>query len=269
VPASPWLLAQISDLHIKAPGRLLGGQVDTAAFLRAAVEHLNRLDPQPDLVLASGDLVDAGGPEEYDHLHELLTPLRAPLLLLPGNHDAHGAFRPVHPDGHHRGDGPWCDVVVEGTVRVVALDTLRDGQAGGRLAPEQLAWLDALLTAGGDQPTVVALHHPPFDTGIGHMDAMGLDAGDARALGAVVRHHPQVERVLAGHVHRTITRRWYGTIAITAPSVAHAVALELRDGAPGGWALEPPAFLLHEWRDGRGLVTHVVPVGRFAGGPFG
>ena len=62
---------------------------------------------------------------------------------------------------------------------------------------------------------------------------------------------------------RSILRRWHGTIAATAPSVAHAVALDLRRGAPASWNLEPPAFLLHRWTADTGLVTHLVPIGDY------
>ena len=62
----PMLLAQISDLHIKPPGQLAYGKVDTAAFLRATVASLLQQDPKPDAVVATGDLVDGGQAEEYD-----------------------------------------------------------------------------------------------------------------------------------------------------------------------------------------------------------
>ena len=58
------LLAQISDLHVMPKGQLAYGRVDTAPMLRDAIEHLNRLDPQPDAVLITGDL--AHFHENYD-----------------------------------------------------------------------------------------------------------------------------------------------------------------------------------------------------------
>lgn len=45
-------------LHIKAPGELAYGKVDTAAALTRCVAALNALTPRPDLVVISGDLVD-------------------------------------------------------------------------------------------------------------------------------------------------------------------------------------------------------------------
>ena len=60
------------------------------------------------------------------------------------------------------------------------------------------------------------MHHPPFVVGLPAMDAMGLDGKEAFA--DVIRGHPQVERIVCGHVHRAITRRFAGTVASSCPS---------------------------------------------------
>ena len=87
------VVAQISDLHIKAPGVLAYGKVDTAAAFAACVAELNRFAPRPDLVVISGDLADTPAPEEYAHLTRLLAPLQIPLAVIPGNHDDRAMLR--------------------------------------------------------------------------------------------------------------------------------------------------------------------------------
>ena len=74
---------------------------------------------------------------------------------------------------------------------------------------------------------------------------------------------PQVERVLCGHLHRSIQSRWAGTVASTAPSTAHQVVLDVREDAALGFTLEPPGYALHLWRPDVGLVSHVATVGDF------
>jgi len=66
------LLAQISDLHVRPTGERYKDAVDSNRMFADAVEHLNRLDPQPDVVLITGDLVDEGLAAEYDSLRALL-----------------------------------------------------------------------------------------------------------------------------------------------------------------------------------------------------
>lgn len=268
MPDGSWLLAQLSDPHILEPGRLLNGSVDTAALLAAAVAHLSRLDPLPDAVLVTGDLVDSGWPAQYERLRALLAPLPMPVHLLPGNHDDRVALREAFPEQAELHVGPWADFAVPGPVQLLCLDTLREGEPGGHLAPSQVAWLDARLAEAPGTPALVALHHPPFATGIDHMDAMALDATSTAMLAEVVSRHPQVERVVSGHVHRLVVRRWHGTVACIAPSVATSIRLGLNPSAAPAWDLEPPAFLLHHWTPAGGLVTHLQPVGDFPGRPF-
>lgn len=258
------LLCQISDTHIKAGRKKAYGIVDTATMLERCVRQILALPQRPDAVIATGDLVDFGRPDEYALLRELLSPLTMPLYLMMGNHDARDGLRESFPDHPYlRQWAPFVQYVIdEHPLRIVALDTVIPMQGGGELCAERLGWLDRTLSARADAPTVVALHHPPFVTGIGHMDRIGLKGADA--LAQVIARHPQVERVIAGHLHRPITQRFAGTVASTCPSPAHQVALDIAPDAADNYVLEPPGFQLHWW-NGRALVSHTAYVGEFAG----
>ena len=255
-----WTCVQLSDLHIVKAGRLLGGLIDTAGHLQQALAVLGDLRPRPDLVLITGDLVNDGHPLQYEHLRTLLADLDLPWRLATGNHDDPSALLEAFPDHPHASATGKVDHVDEGTVRVIVLDDNVPGQPGGDLTDAQLAWLDERLAEAPNAPTLVALHHPPFPTGIDHMDEMALDGAASGALARVIGRHPQVERVLCGHLHRTITTRWAGTLAMTAPSTAMAVALELRPDGPAGWTPEPPQALVHVWSSSLGLVSHHLPL---------
>lgn len=258
-------IAQITDLHIKAPGKLAYRKVDIAANLAQCVAHLNRLVPQPDLVVATGDLVDSGAPDEYEHLRQLLRPLRAPVYLLPGNHDDRQALRAAFPDcGYLREGGEFIHYVIDGyPVRLVALDTVVPGEPGGELCAARLAWLDARLGEAPDRPTAIFMHHPPFLTGITHMDVQNCRGGDM--LGALVEKHRQVRWLMCGHVHRAIQVHWHGIVGSIAPSASHHVAFDLRANGPSRFVLEPPAYHLHHWRPDTGLITHTCFTGAFDG----
>jgi 3',5'-cyclic-AMP phosphodiesterase len=251
------LLAQISDLHITAPGTLAYGRVDTAAFLSRAIDALNALDPRPDAVLITGDLVDAGGIDEYRLLRDLLARLDIPWHVLVGNHDDRANLRRVFGErAELSGDGFVQYAIDIAGVRVIALDTLDPGSGAGRLCAARLAWLEAELVASHGKPVMIGMHHPPFACGIGFMDAIRLAPDDALALDALLRRHPNVERIVCGHVHRPITARFGGTIVWCAPSTAHQVALQLTPDGADMLVMEPPAFGLHLWRADTGLITH-------------
>jgi 3',5'-cyclic-AMP phosphodiesterase len=261
------LIAQITDFHIRQAGLLAYGRVDTAACLARAIARLADLDPRPDAVVATGDLVDAGDPLEYAHLRRLLAPLASPLYVLPGNHDSRPALREAFRDhGYLPAEGDFLHYAVEDwPLRLIGLDTTIPAEPGGRLCERRLAWLDAKLAEQPERPTLLMMHHPPMPTGIGHMDVMGLEA-PAR-LAAVLRRHAQVERIICGHIHRSIQAVFAGRPVSIAPSTAHQVALDLRDGGAARYVLEPPGFHLHLWRPGSGLVTHNGCVDDFPG-PF-
>jgi len=259
------LIAQITDLHIRPAGRLAYGRVDTATHLERAVAALLALDPLPDVVLATGDLVDGGEPEEYAHLHRLLAPIERPLFVVPGNHDARRPlFEAFGSAGYLPGDGRFLHYTVEDwPVRLIGLDTIIPGEPGGLLCAERLAWLEDRLAEQRGRPTLLFMHHPPIATGIGHMDTMGL--ADADRFAALIRRNPQVERIVCGHVHRSIQARFAGTLVTVAPSTAHQVSLTLQQAAPATFVMEPPGFHLHFWQPEAGLVTHTAFTGSFAG----
>src|SRR5467141_4071755 len=105
------IVIQLSDPHIVAPGELLYGRVDTAEFLARSVAEINRLDPLPDVVVMTGDLVDHGNPAEYEHLRRLLAPLAMPIFVIPGNHDAREPLRAAF-----AGDGVRASSVARGVI---------------------------------------------------------------------------------------------------------------------------------------------------------
>lgn len=260
------LIAQISDLHVRPAGELAYGVSETHSFLERAVHALLRLDPAPDCVLVTGDITDCGLDEEYALATALLDRLPCPVYAIPGNHDRREPFRAAFAsDGYLPATGDLNYVVDRGRMRIVALDSLVPGESGGALSPSTLDFLQGALEDAPDRPTLVMLHHPPFETGIAHMDRVTLAGGRDR-LAAVVSAHPQIERVLCGHVHRSIQTRFAGTIAQSAPSVAHQVAFDLRADGASCFVLEPPAFLVHSIAE-TGVVTHEVEVDR-APGPF-
>jgi Icc protein len=261
------IIVQLSDLHVRPPGVRAYDRVPTNDMLRAAIDHLNALRPRADVVLATGDLTHAGDVEEYAMLRQLLAELEMPVYLVPGNHDDRRNFRKVFGDSEYLPpDGDFLHYAIDDhPVRLIGLDTVVPGAADGELCERRRAWLEETLAAAPDRPTIIFMHHPPFRTGIEHMDVIALKDTDAEALGRLVERHPRIERVLCGHVHRPIQVRWRGTLASTAPSTAHQVVLDLRPGAAGTFAMEPPGYQVHTWSSDGGMVSHTANVGRFDG----
>lgn len=214
------LVAQLSDPHIVERDAVLHGVLDTEPYLVAAVELLRRLDPQPGIVLISGDLVNEGRPEQYENLRRLLEPVQVPVRLMCGNHDDPVGLRQVFHDHTYLGSSGQVNYVIDELppLRIVVLDTHVAGEPGGSLSASQLAWLDDRLVNTASRVCLIAMHHPPFLTGIGHMDTMRLERapyGGRPGRGGGSPHARR--RVICGHLHRSIVRRFAGTIAMTVP----------------------------------------------------
>jgi 3',5'-cyclic-AMP phosphodiesterase len=251
--AKPFLLVQLSDPHI---GATWGGG-DTVALLRAAVESVRRLPDAPDAVLMSGDLAENAADGEYELVRELLAQVGAPVYVLPGNHDDRDTLR-RHFDLPGALGMPVQYAVDLGPLRLVVVDSTRPGEDRGELDPGRLRWLDAELAGAPDRPTLIALHHPPVSTGVAAWDEIGLPAADRRALGDVLQRHPQVRRIVAGHVHRTMTAELVGRVVLAVPSTYVQTRLSFSSDEIETVA-EPPGFAVHALLDGE-LASHVQPV---------
>jgi Icc protein len=266
MPQEPVLIAQISDLHIKRPGSLAYGRVDTAAALERCVAALNDFAPKPDLVVISGDLADTPAAEEYQHLQRLLAQLKLPFVCIPGNHDSREMMRAALPQDFAFPSGALNQRVGAGGLDLVLLDSSVPGKPHGELDASTLQWLETTLASSPDRPALLFLHHPPFKAGIWHMDRQNLL--NASELAPIVRRHPRVQLIAAGHVHRATLTMFAGVPATICPAPNHAVDLDLAKLREPSFKVEPPAFHLHAWFPGEGfgsVVTHQVAIGEFDG----
>ena len=172
-----------------------------------------------------------------------------------GNHDDRAALRAAFQRSRRIAQRRRVRAI-RGRYRSAAPDRARFDGAGRKraaiCATRVSRGSQAQLDAAQGKPVIVALHHPPFACGIGHMDELRLDPHAAEKLAALIARYPNVERVICGHVHRPMFVRFGGTIASAVPAPAHQVALDLREDAPSAFMMEPPAFALHRYDAGHG-----------------
>ena len=258
-------ILQISDTHIVRQGALVSGQLDTAAALTRLVDRLISIREQLgviDAVVVSGDLTDDGAPESYDRFKTLLAPLDLSLLVIPGNHDAHDRMRAAFAD-QFAPSGALNWVTQVGELTVIGLDTLVEGAGEGTLSAQSLTFLGQALDRAKDRPVLLAMHHPPFLSGVGFMDAIGLT--NRAAFCNVVAGHKTPLRVICGHIHSMMVADVAGHIAISAPSPCSTIATDRRPDAPVGFHALEDGCLIHRWNAG----FQTTRIGPDAGpGPF-
>jgi 3',5'-cyclic AMP phosphodiesterase CpdA len=251
------LVAQITDVH-------LGFEPDSPQEfnrqrLDAALAALTALDPLPDLLLATGDLVDRGDVASYRRLREALSALPFPVHYALGNHDVRANYAQVFPEPGLT-DGFLQYVIETEPLRLLVLDTLEEGRHGGGFCEARARWLSERLDETPERRTLIVQHHPPVEVGIAWMNTDPAEPWVHR-LAECLRGRSNVIGLICGHIHRAITTRWEDVIVATCPSTAPQVALERQpidpehaDGRPLIVA-DPPAYALHWW-NGRELISH-------------
>lgn len=235
----PVHLVQITDMHIRAATAARPSRQGNHAKLSAVIDAIVA-GPAPDLVLATGDLVDDASPDAYARLAPLLRRLPAPVHALPGNHDDPAAMA-AHLAGGNVHVGPS---VAAGAWRILLLDTLVPGEPHGHLGGDKLAALDADLAGAAEPHVLIALHHPPAPIG-SPLDDVGLL--DAQDLFAVLDRHERVRAMVWGHNHHVHDSMRRGVRRLGTPSTC--VQFDARPEMGFVRTAEPPAFrrlALHE-----------------------
>lgn len=252
------LIAQITDIHLgfepNNPAEFNRKRLDQTLRTLAAMK------PQPDLLLATGDLADTGDDEvSYRRLKSALANCSIPVWFCMGNHDSREPFLKQFPNVPSA-DGFVQYSIEEFPLRILVLDTLEVGRHGGGFCEIRASWLRRRLAEQPDRPTLLVLHHPPIETGLSWMTE-DPDAEWVARLRSVVEGQRQVVGMITGHLHRPVVTQWAGTTLAVCPSTAPQVALDLDeidpdrpDGRPMIVA-DPPAYAIHVW-NGEQLVSH-------------
>lgn len=204
-------ILQITDTHLYGDnaGRLLG--VNTLDTFRSVLKSFLATGWQPDLILATGDLVHDATPRGYQQLAGMLDELGVPVYCLPGNHDD-----PETMQKHLCGSRVSCPKsVVHKGWRLILLDSVVPGQVGGSLSTLEIEQLRKALRQPA-LPTLISLHHQPVPIGSTWIDRMGLD--NSMALQHAIAGHPEVKGLLWGHVHQEFDDQLNGVRLMASPS---------------------------------------------------
>ena len=258
------LIVQISDLHITPPLKKAYGVAPTSDNLSLCVDHINQLNPIPELVLVTGDICNEHSFDELVQAKHLLDQLNMPYFVMPGNHDVRESLTTVFGTKHcpvtqNQDSSSFINYVIDHSeLRFVTVDSTIEGKSGGEICKNRLAWLKARLDEDTKKPTVIIMHHPPIKLGVFETDVDVFIGADE--LGKLLQNYSNIKAILSGHVHLHTHTLWNNTVVITAPSVSMELVLDLESKQPSQFFNEPPSYLLHYWTPDKNLVSHSVTV---------
>jgi predicted phosphodiesterase len=175
--------AELKDFIFAVCGDNRGGDDVYLEILRRVEEN------GAAFLVNTGDLVNHGRADEFQHFTQLMSGFTIPFFPVPGNHDSAGGLLDEFleysgaPAEHYSFDyGQGHFVVI-------------DSHHGG-LRNSEIDWLEADLSSTDQPLKVVFLHHPPFDPdGTDHIMLHGNEK-----FMALVKAY-DVAYVFTGHIH--------------------------------------------------------------------
>lgn len=201
---------QLSDCHVSADPRAdYRGQnaIRNLKSLLPAIRNWN-----PDLVLLTGDVSEDASPSSYGRVAAMLATISAPVLALPGNHDAPGLMKLHFPLGPWHGPftrtaDPWL---------LVLLDSAVKGRISGSFSQPELDRLGQCLQDSAAEFVLVALHHQPVPVNAPWIDRYALES--PAPFFETLDRDGRVRCITWGHVHHDFQANRNGAILLGAPS---------------------------------------------------
>lgn len=227
-PQRPWpddkrktllTFVHLTDTHV-------GNGRDHVAFARA-VEAINALSPPPAFVIITGDLTESFTPPQVRQFQQIAGRLRAPVHVVPGNHDVTfdpnparlARWRASFPNDQtpYRVDyGPLALVGVDSqlwNLRHVHPDTQAEARRQWARAE------DLIAAARREGQRVLVFHHIPALPAFFRKKVVGSwREPEMNRWRALLREH-QVEAELTGHFHRDELYMSDETLLLNAPPI--------------------------------------------------
>jgi 3',5'-cyclic AMP phosphodiesterase CpdA len=246
------IIAQISDTHIDLAGPHGGARLRD---LQCCVEDINRLDPLPDVVIHTGDLAQNGKLAEYEAARGVLGALRCPLLVAAGNRDYRAAIRSAFPaDDYLLPDTLFVQYRAEAfPLRLIAVDTLSESSNQGDFCQIRADSLRAALAADTARPTVIFMHHPPFEVRESDYPLQFQSWESVERMARAIDGQRHVVAIFCGHTHRDAA----GAVAEVPVSSMPSVAVDLRLGRYPGEFQSIPLYKIHRLDGRRRFVSEI------------
>lgn len=226
-------ILQLSDMHIlsQPDATLLG--INTLHYFRACLKQALTSGQHFDLLLLTGDLAQEPCRAGYQQILKCLDDYPDLVCLcLPGNHDDYDLMLQVF-----NTDKVSCQKqLLLGGWQVINLNSQIPGKPGGRLAKDELLFLEQCLEVYPNHNVIIAVHHHCLKTNSKWMDTMMIE--NSEELLAIMRRFPQIKTITTGHIHQTLeaeigTVQVFGTPSTCFQFEPGSIQFSVENTAPG------------------------------------
>ena len=197
----PLSIIQLTDLHILSnPGdKLLG--IDTEYYFQNIFEHALKTQPNPDLILFTGDLAQDPCPSSYKRIYSELEKSPATCVCLPGNHDDFSIMKKIL----NQKNVSCNKQVLLGNWQIICLDSQKPGEESGYLSAQELAFVEDCLKPLPDHYALIAVHHHCTPTGSPWMDVMQIE--NSNEFLDLLANFANVKAITTGHIHQDLNHK--------------------------------------------------------------
>mgnify|MGYP000179788297 CR=1 FL=1 len=196
-PKPQYYLAQITDCHLLTSAEAVYNGCQPAQHLKQIVNTLAA--NQPDAVILTGDLTQDHSAASYQLLAQLLSPLKCPVFVTPGNHDDPQQLQQLMTQQVLR---PERSIVL-GHWQLLLVNSKGPTPAGTFALHEQ-HWLMQQLAASQAPAFWLYCHHHPAALNC-FIDKHGQQ--DAQRLWQTLQSDPRIRGIAHGHAHMAYHRQ--------------------------------------------------------------
>ena len=191
-------LVQITDSHLFADRSTIFDGLNTFETLKDIVALVAAQQQNIGCILCTGDLTQDSSIEAYHHFIDALSPLEAPQLWIPGNHDIRSQMQQVlDQNSIHLSRSAQL-----GDWRIIMLNSSVEGQVYGLLDQKELADLDLELADSerSNSHVFICVHHNCLPVEAAWLQQHSLKNSDE--LFEITDKYSHVKGILYGHIHQ-------------------------------------------------------------------
>ncbi len=249
-------IAQISDTHLLCPSKAIETKIAKQRIinLESCVDSINNLDPQPDIVIHTGDVTQNGTVKEYKIADTILKKLKQRVFFTPGNKDNRFNLRKIFTQSlSEKFDKEFYIYSIElKGLKLISMDTFCSNSNKGEFNSTKLKLLSNELSHSRSLPTAIFMHHPPYNVSENEFGRIEyLDIKRVKLFEHILKSNSNIVALFCGHIHKNFESNIGHIKTFTMPSIATDLSWDKEISKKSKKA----QYLLHSFSKKAGICT--------------